>query len=153
VSEVIVNGTWELHAALHNYGVIQDRLNAVVISTGQLPDVLVLPHALDGILSSKLAFSFLRPRTPLLPWAEHIWSPSIPPSHSRIYWRLHHDTILSCRPAICSSQVSDIYLAAILYTLHTILWARNSLRFSTVQRTLHSTKVCIHSFIAMSGNV
>ena len=40
-----------------------------------------------------------------------------------------------------------------MHTLHTIWWARNSLRYSEVMPTLHSAKVRIHSFIAMSGNV
>ena len=44
-------------------------------------------------------------------------------------------------------------MATILHTLHTIWWARNSLRFTNVKPTLHSAKVRIHSFIAMSGNV
>ena len=37
--------------------------------------------------------------------------------------------------------------------IQAIWWARNSLRFSEVTPTLHSAKVRIHSFIAMSGNV
>lgn len=61
--------------------------------------------------------------------------------------------LLSCRPVRCSSQVSNIYLAAVLHTLHTIWWARNSLRFSMVTPSLHSAKVRIHSYVAMSGNV
>ena len=40
-----------------------------------------------------------------------------------------------------------------MHTLHTIWWVRNSLRYSEVTPTLHSAKVRIHSFIAMSGNV
>jgi len=63
------------------------------------------------------------------------------------------DSLLSCRPARCSSQVSDIFLVAVLHTIHTIWWARNSLRFSVVTPTLHSAKVRIHSSIAMSGNI
>jgi len=90
VSEVIANGGWELPAVLKDFGDIQNRLESLVLPTGQLPDVLVWTHALDGILTSKLAFSFLRPTTTLLPWAEHIWRSSVPPSHSCIYWRLHH---------------------------------------------------------------
>jgi ribonuclease HI len=62
-------------------------------------------------------------------------------------------SLLSCRPARCSSQVSDIFLASILHTLHTIWWARNSLWYSSGTPSLHSAKVCIHSMIAMSGNV
>jgi ribonuclease HI len=62
-------------------------------------------------------------------------------------------TLLSCRPALCSSQVSDIFLAAILHTIHAIWWARNALRFSAVTPTLHSSKIRIHAAIAMSGNI
>jgi hypothetical protein len=131
--------------------------------------VLVWRHTSDGTLSSKHAFSFIRPQTPFLPSADLIWNSVIPPSHSFIYWRLHHgkmptdenlrsrgcivvsicslclttdesseylflrcqfatrlwdwiggklncvidsssvDSLLSCRPARCSSQVSDIF--------------------------------------------
>jgi len=194
VSEVIVNGSWQLPATLKHYGDIKDRLEATVLPTSQLPDVFVWPHAPDGILTSKHALSFLSARSSMLPWAEHIWRASIPPSHSCIYWCLHHgkmptnekiknhgyivvsicslclavdessdhfffrcqfarqlwdwigfklncvidcssvDTILSCRPPRCSSQVSDIYLEAILNTLHTIWWARNSLRFQQLNQ-------------------
>jgi len=90
VSEVIVNGSWELHAALNDYGDIKDRLDAIVLTSRQLLDVMVWCHTPDGILSSKHALCFLHSRSLLLPWAEHIWSVSIPPSHSSIYWRLHH---------------------------------------------------------------
>jgi len=188
-------------------------MEAIVLPTVMLPDVLVWVHAPDGILTSKLALSFLRTSTTLLPWGDQIWGPAFPPSHSCIYWIFHHgkmptdenlrkrgcivvsvcslcmtavetsdhiflgcqfamqlwhwigsklncvidrssvDTLLSCRPARCSSQVSDIYIVAILHTLHTIWWARNSLRFTIVTPTLHSAKIRIHSHIAMSGNV
>ena len=58
----------------------------------------------------------------------------------------------TCRPPRCSSQVSEIYLAAILHTLHTIWWARNS-RFSSINTNLHPAKIRIHSCIAMTDNV
>ena len=81
VSEVIVNGGWELPAVLKDFGDINARL---------APDVLVWSHNPDVVLTSKLAFSFLRTQNTILPWAEQIWSSAIPPSHSCIYWRLHH---------------------------------------------------------------
>jgi len=71
-------------------GDIKYRMEAIVLPTSKLPDVLAWTHAPDGILTSKLALSFLRTSTTLLPWADHIWSPVVPPSHSCIYWRLHH---------------------------------------------------------------
>ncbi|XP_039686503.1 uncharacterized protein [Medicago truncatula] len=60
--------------------------------------------------------------------------------------------LLSCRSASCSSQVAEIYLAAILHTLHTIWCARNSIRFSFLAPSLHAAQVRIHSSITMSGN-
>jgi len=62
-------------------------------------------------------------------------------------------SLLDCWPARCSSQVSDIFLAAILHTIHTIWWARNAVRCSNVTPSFHSTKVRIHSLIASSGNI
>ncbi|XP_039682998.1 uncharacterized protein [Medicago truncatula] len=62
------------------------------------------------------------------------------------------DSLMSCRPASCSSQVADIFLAAILHTLHSIWWARNAIHFSAFQPLLHSAKVRIHSSIALSGS-
>jgi hypothetical protein len=213
VSEVIDNGTLRLPAALTADVTIQNYVNNIILPTSQLPDVLVWRHTSDGKLNSKQAFEFLRPSATDLSWAENIWSTAIPPSHSCIYWRLHHNkmptdenlrrrgcivvsvcslcmstdessehlflrcnfanqlwdwigmklnciidrstagSLLSCRPARCSSQVSDIYIAAVLHTIHSIWWARNSLRFSDVVPTLHAAKVRIYSFIAMSGNV
>jgi len=86
------------------------------------------------------------------PFANHLWE-WISSKLSCSIDRSTAGTLLDCRPNRCSSQVSDIYLAAVVHTLHTIWWARNSLRYSEVMPTLHSAKVRIHSFIAMSGNV
>jgi len=65
-----VNGGWNLPAALTGYGDIKDRMEAIVLLTVMLPDVLVWVHAPNGILTSKLALSFLRTRTTLLPWGD-----------------------------------------------------------------------------------
>jgi len=213
VSEVIVDGTWIMPAAIADFGDIQQRLESLIIPCTQLMDVLAWKYALDGHLTLKLACSFLRPQAPVLPWAASIWSAAIPPSHSFIYWRLYHRkmptdnifcsrgcvvvsvcslcmktdessdhlflhcdfasrlwdwigdklhcvidyssvaSLLDCRPARCSSQVSDIFLAAILHTIHTIWWARNAVRFSNMTPSFHSAKVRIHSLIASSGNI
>jgi len=91
VSEVIVNGALRLPTVLTAVGDIQTRVNEIILPTGKLPDALVWNHTSDGNLTSKQAFDFLRPRSLSLPWAESIWSSAIPPSHSCIYWRLHHD--------------------------------------------------------------
>lgn len=61
-------------------------------------------------------------------------------------------SLLHCIPTHCSSQVSDIYLAAVIHIVHTIWLAKNAFRFQSKMQSLHSTKVRIHSLIALSGN-
>ena len=61
-------------------------------------------------------------------------------------------SLLNCIPTHCSSQVSNIYLAAILHTVHIIWLARNAFRFQSQVPSIHSAKVRVHSLIAMSGN-
>ena len=62
-------------------------------------------------------------------------------------------SLLSCILIACSSQVSDIFVAGIVHTLHIIWISRNSMRFSSDTVTLHASKVRLHSAIAMSGNL
>jgi len=61
-------------------------------------------------------------------------------------------SLLSCIPHQCSSQIAEIFLAAVIHTVHTIWRARNDLRFSSKATTFHSAKVRIHSLVAMSSN-
>lgn len=49
-------------------------------------------------------------------------------------------------------MVSDIFLAAVINTVHTICLARNAFRFHSKLQSIQSAKVRIHSLIAMSGN-
>jgi len=62
-------------------------------------------------------------------------------------------SLLSFRPNSCSSQVSDIYMAAVVHTLHTIWWARNSMCFVSISASTNSAKVHIHSLVVMPGYV
>ena len=86
-------------------------------------------------------------------------------SHSFSYWRLMHGgklhrsidcssiaSLLNCIPTHCLSQVSDIYLAAVLHMVHIIWLAKNAFRFQSQVQSIHSAKVHILSLIAMSGN-
>jgi ribonuclease HI len=62
-------------------------------------------------------------------------------------------SIFDCVPARCSSQIADIYVAAVTHTLHIIWLSRNSLRFSSDVVSLHAAKVRLHAAISMSGNL
>ncbi|XP_024630075.1 uncharacterized protein [Medicago truncatula] len=212
VSEVIVNGNWDLPASLL-VPEVTSRLASITLPRTELPDSLVWTHSADGQLTSKHAVSFLRSAAHLLPWADRIWNNYIPPFHSFSFWRLMHgkmptdenlrtkgcvivsvccfcfnsietshhlflhcsfasalwswlggklhrsidcssvDSLLHCIPIHCSSQVSDIYLAAVLHTVHVIWLARNAFRFQSQLQSIQSAKARIHSLIAMSGNV
>lgn len=61
-------------------------------------------------------------------------------------------SILSCIPLRGSSQVSDMFMVAVVHTLHTILLSRNTLHFSMRKVTIHAANVRTHSLVAMSGN-
>jgi len=62
-------------------------------------------------------------------------------------------SLLNSIPPNCSSQARDIYLAAVVHTLHHIWLSRNSLRFTMLTPSLRSVQVCIHADISLSGNI
>jgi hypothetical protein len=62
-------------------------------------------------------------------------------------------SLLDCVPLRCSTQVTDIFVAAIVHTLHIIWLSRNSLRFSPNAVSLHAAKVRIQAAVALSGNL
>jgi len=64
------------------------------------------------------------------------------------------ETLLSSIPRNCSSQMRDIYVAALTHTLHDIWLTRNALRFTTTTTAaVFSTKAHIHAAISFSGNI
>ncbi|XP_024632876.1 uncharacterized protein [Medicago truncatula] len=64
---------------------------------------------------------------------------------------LSFSSILDCIPPRCSSQVSDVFAAALVHTVHTIWLARNAIRFSSLKATLHNTFAKISTLVTMSG--
>lgn len=60
-------------------------------------------------------------------------------------------SILNYIPQRCSSQVLDVFAAAIVHTVHTIWLTRNAIRFSSLKITLHNTLAKISTLITMSG--
>ena len=58
-------------------------------------------------------------------------------------------TLLTSIPQRCSSQLHDVCLAAIVHTVHTIWVARNSIRFSSAQVTLHVTTTKIAAMVSL----
>jgi len=60
--------------------------------------------------------------------------------------------ILDCIALLCSSQVKDVYMAAIIHTVHVIWKDRNSIRFSSGKVSLHAAMSTIVSLVALRGN-
>jgi len=60
--------------------------------------------------------------------------------------------ILACVPLQISLQVGNMFVAAIVHTLHTILMSRNTLRFKNDKASIHATKVKIDYFVTINGN-
>ncbi|XP_024634463.1 uncharacterized protein [Medicago truncatula] len=58
-----------------------------------------------------------------------------------------------CVPVRCSTQVADIFVAAIVHTLHIIWLSRNSLRFSSNVVSIHAAKVRLQAAVSLSGNL
>jgi len=88
VADVTDNGNWNFPGALLPH--IASRLDSVVLPTSPLSDLLIWMHTTDGKFTAKCARIFPTPTAPVLHWAEIIWRPCIPPSHSFILWRLVH---------------------------------------------------------------
>jgi hypothetical protein len=61
--------------------------------------------------------------------------------------------ILDCILVHCSSQACDVYVAAIVHTVHTIWMARIILHFSFDKISLNVAKVKIVFSVALSGNI
>jgi hypothetical protein len=60
-------------------------------------------------------------------------------------------SLLFCISLRGSSQVSEMFMATVVHTLHTIWLSRNTICFS-MSKAIHAAKVCIHFLVAMSGN-
>jgi len=61
-------------------------------------------------------------------------------------------TLLTSIPQRRSSQLRDVYWAAIVHTVYTIWVARNSIRFSSAHVTLHATTTKIAAMVSLSGS-
>jgi len=91
--DVITNAAWNIPVEVYSSPDVASRLAYITLPSSALSDLFSWSHTPDGKLSAKLAFSFLRPQAPTLPWASTIWTTCIPPSHSFIFWCLVHGKI------------------------------------------------------------
>jgi len=64
---------------------------------------------------------------------------------------LSYSSLLECILHSGNSQVSDVFAAAIIHTVHTIWLARNAIRFSSSRINFHNTLEKISTLVTMSG--
>ena len=64
---------------------------------------------------------------------------------------LSFTSLLTCILHRCSSQVTDVFAAAMVHTVHTIWLARNAIQFSSSPISLHHTLEKISTLVTMSG--
>jgi len=60
-------------------------------------------------------------------------------------------SLFDCVPRQCSSQLRDVFVAAIIHTVHAIWLARNSIRFSAPKVSIYNTMIKISSMVTLSG--
>ena len=85
------------------------------------------------------------------PYARHIWQWLAIQLHCSL--DTSYVVVFNCVPANCSSQVRDVFLAALVHTFHTIWLAQNMIRFGRGFPHLYAAKSKIASSIALSGNI
>ena len=62
------------------------------------------------------------------------------------------EALLSCVPAVCTSQLRDVYVSAIVHVLHTIWLARNEIRFGSCIIIVRMAQNQIIVVVSMSGS-
>ena len=62
-------------------------------------------------------------------------------------------SLMAYVPTHCSSKAADIYVSAVVHTLHIIWLSRNLIRFSSDVVSLHAAKVRLQVAVSLSGNL
>jgi len=94
VSECIMEGSWCLPDFLVTRD--PDLANSIIKITLPVEDVLDRlnwHHAIDGVMTSKLAYTFLAGTGNKIPWHKLVWNVYTPPTRSFITWRWIHDKL------------------------------------------------------------
>lgn len=92
VSDYIFDGHWNLPPDLFiRFPDIWNLVNQITIPLNQKEDELIWMATTNGSLSFKDAYAFMDATSPLIHWANCIWSPYIPPSKSLMAWRIMND--------------------------------------------------------------
>lgn len=86
LASVIVDGRWQIPGPLLENITVASNILKNTLKVTTLPDKCVWLHSPEGTLSSKLVFQFLCPSSAQLGQATIVWWPSIPPSHSFVFW-------------------------------------------------------------------
>ena len=88
LASIIRNGEWQIPSFILDHPMLAANIQAIMLSNAPLPDRRVWKFASDGLLTSKLAHSFLQIPHGTVDWAAAMWRSCIPPSHLFVFWRL-----------------------------------------------------------------
>lgn len=88
LSMVIFDGKWQISRPLIDFPAVAEHALNIMLPVTPLSDKRVWKHAIDGVLTARLAYLFLRPTLVRLDWLAVIWRTCIPPSHSFVFWRM-----------------------------------------------------------------
>ncbi|KEH16904.1 hypothetical protein MTR_0070s0030 [Medicago truncatula] len=129
VSSIITNGQWDLPQVVLFFPLVTDRIIKTIIPISPLQDQLIWFHFSDGDLSSKHAYTFLRPSAGVL-------------SSVALIWRNFETSV---HLFLCCPFASHLWtwLGELLH---------RSIDTSTVVSTLYSDKAKISTIVSMSGH-
>lgn len=93
-SEFILNGAWCLPEEFVNRDrALANKICNITLPSDPGPDKLNWNSSVDGLLTNKLAYSFLAGASIQVPWHKLLWNSYIPPSRAFIVWRLIHNKL------------------------------------------------------------
>lgn len=94
VSDFSVDGRWLLPSWMYQKfpDISQQIINTTLCLEPQ-KNSFIWMNTPDGVLSTKVAFSFFSEAVSYLPWCRLVWNIFVPPSRCFIFWRFAHNKL------------------------------------------------------------
>lgn len=94
VVDFIMDKQWKLPNNISMaFPYLLNHISKCQIPMEDSPDALIWKHADNGILSSKLAYSFFQAQSNHVPWKDWLWHINILSSITLVLWKYLHNTI------------------------------------------------------------
>jgi len=94
VSDYIVNGAW----CFPDFLIDRDsdftsKILRITLPVSVIPDTLNWKLATDGVMTSKLVYSFMSSNGQAVDWFKYVWNAYTPPTRAFISWRFIHNKL------------------------------------------------------------